>query len=100
MGSARLPEFKDEAVRARGLAQLNARGIDGLVVIGGNGTQTGALALSRSGLPWSAWPSTIDNDLAGSEMTIGVDTALTSRSRRSTGCGSPPRRTSARSWSR
>ena len=76
LGSARLPEFKDEAVRARGLAQLNAAGIDGLVVIGGNGTQTGALALSKSGLPVVGVASTIDNDLAGSEMTIGVDTAL------------------------
>jgi 6-phosphofructokinase 1 len=76
LGSARLPEFKDEAVRARGLAQLNSRGIDGLVVIGGNGTQTGALALSQAGLPVVGVASTIDNDLAGSEMTIGVDTAL------------------------
>ena len=66
LGSARLPEFKDEAVRARGLAQLNARGIDGLVVIGGNGTQTGALALSKAGLPVVGVASTIDNDLAGS----------------------------------
>ena len=76
LGSARLPEFKDEAVRARGLAQLDARGIDGLVVIGGNGTQSGALALSQMGLPVVGVASTIDNDLAGSEMTIGVDTAL------------------------
>ena len=76
LGSARLPEFKDEAVRARGLVQLKSRGIDGLVVIGGNGTQTGALALSQAGLPVVGVASTIDNDLAGSEMTIGVDTAL------------------------
>ena len=64
-------------MRARGdLQNLEARGIDGLVVIGGNGTQTGALALSRAGLPVVGVASTIDNDLAGSEMTIGVDTAL------------------------
>ena len=76
LGSARLPEFKDEPVRSRGLSQLSSRGIDGLVVIGGNGTQTGALALSRAGLQVVGVASTIDNDLAGSEITIGVDTAL------------------------
>ncbi len=76
LGSARLPGFKDEPVRAQGLANLSERGIDGLVVIGGNGSQTGALALSRAGLPVVGVASTIDNDLAGTEITIGVDTAL------------------------
>jgi 6-phosphofructokinase 1 len=76
LGSARLREFKDEAVRARGLANLRERGIDALIVIGGNGSQTGALALSQMGLEVAGVASTIDNDLAGSEITIGVDTAL------------------------
>ena len=76
LGSARLRDFSDEAVRARGLANLRDRGIDGLVVIGGNGSQTGALALARMGLEVAGVASTIDNDLAGSEITIGVDTAL------------------------
>jgi len=76
LGSARLPEFKDPAIRAGGLAQLAAKGIDGLVVIGGNGSQSGALELSRMGLAVVGVASTIDNDLAGSDMTIGVDTAL------------------------
>src|SRR5262245_3878182 len=76
LGSARLREFKDEPVRARGLANLRARGIDGLIVIGGNGSQSGALALSEMGLEVVGVASTIDNDLAGSEITIGVDTAL------------------------
>jgi 6-phosphofructokinase 1 len=76
LGSARLPEFKDEAVRERALRQLSDRGIDGLVVIGGNGSQAGALALSRMGLQVMGVASTIDNDLTGSEITIGVDTAL------------------------
>jgi 6-phosphofructokinase 1 len=76
LGSARLPEFKDEAVRARGLKQLGDRGIDALVVIGGNGSQAGALALGRAGLDVMGVASTIDNDLYGSEITIGVDTAL------------------------
>jgi 6-phosphofructokinase 1 len=76
LGSARLRDFSDEAVRARGLANLRERGIDGLVVIGGNGSQTGALALAQMGLEVAGVASTIDNDLAGSEITIGVDTAL------------------------
>ena len=46
------------------------------MVIGGNGSQTGALALSQMGLEVVGVASTIDNDLAGSEITIGVDTAL------------------------
>jgi 6-phosphofructokinase 1 len=76
LGSARLREFKDEAVRARAIANLQARGIDSLVVIGGNGSQSGALALSQMGLQVVGVASTIDNDLAGSDITIGVDTAL------------------------
>jgi 6-phosphofructokinase 1 len=76
LGSARLPGFKNEGVRERGLKQLGDRGIDGLVVIGGNGSQAGALALSRMGLDVVGVASTIDNDLCGSEVTIGVDTAL------------------------
>lgn len=76
LGSARLPEFRNEEVRSRALAQLDARGIDALVVIGGNGSQGGALALARMGVAVAGVASTIDNDLAGSEITIGVDTAL------------------------
>jgi 6-phosphofructokinase 1 len=76
LGSARLEQFKEEATRRKGLANLSAHGIDGLVVIGGNGSQAGALALSKMGLPVVGVASTIDNDLVGSEITIGVDTAL------------------------
>jgi 6-phosphofructokinase 1 len=76
LGSARLEEFKEEGTRKKGLANLTAHGIDGLVVIGGNGSQAGALALSKMGLPVVGVASTIDNDLTGSEITIGVDTAL------------------------
>jgi 6-phosphofructokinase 1 len=76
LGSSRLPEFKEPGVRARALEQLASRGIDALVVIGGNGSQAGALALQRMGLPVVGVASTIDNDLCGSEITIGVDTAL------------------------
>src|SRR5579883_2690422 len=57
-------------------SNLQQNRIDALVVIGGNGSQTGALALAEMGLPVVGVASTIDNDLAGSEVTIGVDTAL------------------------
>ena len=77
LGSARLRDVQVTKRSARaGSRNLRARGIDGLVVIGGNGSQTGALALSQMGLEVVGVASTIDNDLAGSEITIGVDTAL------------------------
>src|SRR5882724_184149 len=72
LGTGRVPTFKNEDVREIALRNLAARGIDGLVVIGGNGSQTGALALSRMGVHVVGVASTIDNDLAGSEVTIGV----------------------------
>ena len=76
LGSARFPAWREEPVRAKALENLSARGIDALVVIGGNGSQTGAYALSRMGFPVVGVASTIDNDLACTEITIGVDTAL------------------------
>jgi len=76
LGSARCPEFRNEEGRINALRQLGAHGIDALVVIGGNGSQTGAHQLSQMGLPVVGVASTIDNDLYGSEITIGVDTAL------------------------
>ncbi len=76
LGSARAVEFKTEAGRQKALKELKDRDIGGLVVIGGNGSQTGAYALSEMGFPVVGIASTIDNDLYGSEMTIGVDTAL------------------------
>ncbi|MBK9751415.1 MAG: 6-phosphofructokinase [Chloroflexi bacterium] len=76
LGSARCPQFKTEEGRRQALANLGKRGIDGLIVIGGNGSQTGAYELNKLGLPVVGVASTIDNDLAGSDITIGVDTAL------------------------
>jgi 6-phosphofructokinase 1 len=76
LGSARSPEFNTEAGVRRALDVLAGRNIDGLVVIGGNGSQAGAHDLSRMGFPVVGVASTIDNDLYGSEITIGVDTAL------------------------
>jgi 6-phosphofructokinase 1 len=76
LGSARSLEFKTEKGRVRAIRTLNQYGIQGLVVIGGNGSQTGAYMLSEMGFPVVGVASTIDNDLYGSEITIGVDTAL------------------------
>ncbi len=76
LGSARCDEFKTGQGRRDALRSLEFNGIDALVVIGGNGSQTGAHALWKLGFPVVGVASTIDNDLPGSEITIGVDTAL------------------------
>ncbi len=76
LGSSRCPEFREPEPRRRALDRLAERGVSGLVVIGGDGSQRGAHALSQMGLPVVGVASTIDNDLYGSEITIGVDTAL------------------------
>jgi 6-phosphofructokinase 1 len=76
LGSSRCLEFKTEAGIHAALRVLAQHSIDGLVVIGGNGSQCGSAALSAAGFPIVGVASTIDNDLYGSDMTIGVDTAL------------------------
>jgi len=76
LGSARAPEFREPEGRDRALAILNKHRIDGIVVIGGNGSLAGAHALSTSGFPVVGVASTIDNDVNGADITIGVDTAL------------------------
>lgn len=74
--SARAPEFKEESGRRKALDALERAGIDGIVVIGGSGSQAGAYELSRTGFPVIGVASTIDNDIYGTDMSIGVDTAL------------------------
>lgn len=76
LGSARSPEFKTDRGQEQALERLRVYRFNGLIVIGGNGSQTGANALSQKGFPVVGIASTIDNDLYGSEVTIGVDTAL------------------------
>jgi len=76
LGTARCPEFHEPRGRREALRTLNRFGIDGLVVIGGNGSLTGALELWRMGFPTIGVPSTIDNDVNGTDISIGVDTAL------------------------
>ena len=76
LGSGRCPEFETEDGLRKAIRTLSQHAIDALVVIGGNGSQAGAYALSKMGCPVIGMASTIDNDIYGSEMTIGVDTAL------------------------
>ncbi len=76
LGSARCPEFRTEEGRVQAIRSMYQMGIDALVVIGGTGSQSGANALSQMEFPVVGVASTIDNDLYGSEITIGVDTAL------------------------
>lgn len=74
--TARLPEFKDEAVRQKAVDILHERGIEALVVIGGDGSYMGAKKLSEMGINCIGLPGTIDNDIASTDYTIGFDTAL------------------------
>ncbi len=74
--SARHPEFKKEEVQKEAVKKLRDLGIEGMVVIGGDGSFRGAQALSKLGLPCIGVPGTIDNDIAGTEFTIGFDTAI------------------------
>lgn len=76
LGSARLPEFKNEDVQDKAVASLKKHGIDALVVIGGDGSYRGALALTKKGINCIGLPGTIDNDIPGTDYTIGFDTAL------------------------
>lgn len=76
LGSARCPQFHTEEGVELAIRRLKGAGIDGLVVIGGNGSQTGANALRKMGFPVVGVASTIDNDLYGSDVTLGADTAL------------------------
>jgi 6-phosphofructokinase 1 len=76
LGSGRCPEFETEDGLRKAIRTLNQHAIDALFIIGGNGSQAGAYALSKMGYPVIGIASTIDNDLYGSEITIGVDTAL------------------------
>lgn len=74
--SARCPEFKTKEGQQKGIEELKKHGIDGLVVIGGDGSYMGAKALTEQGFPCVGVPGTIDNDIPGTEFTIGFDTAL------------------------
>ncbi|GAB7388641.1 6-phosphofructokinase [Bacillaceae bacterium] len=74
--SARSEEFKTDAGQEKALQQLRQRGIEGLVVIGGDGSFRGAQKLAEKGFPTIGIPGTIDNDIACTDFTIGFDTAV------------------------
>ncbi|NEZ46738.1 6-phosphofructokinase [Clostridium niameyense] len=74
--TARCEEFKTEQGRKKAVSILKAFGIDGLVVIGGDGSFHGAQLLSKLGINTIGLPGTIDNDLAYTDFTIGFDTAI------------------------
>ena len=80
LGTSRVPPFPkadDEAAGVRAVRERAAGyGLDGLLLIGGNGTQTVARLLSDGGMPVIGLPKTIDNDLAGTDYTFGFDTAV------------------------
>jgi 6-phosphofructokinase 1 len=76
LGSARSQEFRTQEGQEKALRGFQQLGIDALFVIGGNGSQAGAYALSKRGFPVVGIASTIDNDLYGTDVSIGVDTAL------------------------
>ena len=76
LGSARFPEFKEESVRKEAIKMLEKNGIEALIVIGGDGSYMGALKLSEMGYPCIGIPGTIDNDIAGTDYTIGFMTCL------------------------
>jgi 6-phosphofructokinase 1 len=75
--TARCLEFMEPKGRQKAYENLKKHGIDGLVVIGGNGTYTGALHLNKEfGIPIVGCPGTIDNDLSGTDYTIGFHTSI------------------------
>ena len=77
LGTARCPEFKFPDVQQKGADICKKHGIDGLVVIGGDGSLTGARIFANEfNFPIIGLPGTIDNDLYGTDTTIGYDTAL------------------------
>ena len=74
--TARCVEFKQPEVRRQAAENLRQLGIDALVVIGGDGSFTGAMYLCELGIPCVGIPGTIDNDLGYTEATLGYDTAV------------------------
>jgi 6-phosphofructokinase 1 len=76
LGTTRSPRFKEPQGQREALRHLHQAGIEGLVIIGGNGSLTGALALNELGFPVVGIPATIDNDVGGTDIAIGVDTTL------------------------
>ena len=77
LGTGRSSEFEEgDEGKEKALGILREEGVEGMVVIGGGGSLSGGLELHRRGMPTVGVPATIDNDIPGTELSIGVDTAL------------------------
>lgn len=76
LGTSRLPEFTDVAVREKAIENMRTFGLEALIVIGGDGSYRGARDLVDMGVNCICLPGTIDNDIASTDFTIGFDTAL------------------------
>ena len=74
--TARAEQFKEQAVQERAAERLRREKIEGLVVVGGGGSFRGARALEKLGIKTAGVPGTIDNDIPGTENTVGFDTAV------------------------
>lgn len=74
--TARCAEFKTEDGRKTALENLIGLGVEGLVIIGGDGSLKGAMALNQLGFPVIGIPASIDNDIPLTDMALGVDTAM------------------------
>jgi 6-phosphofructokinase 1 len=74
--TARELEFMEPLGQTRGLRRLNEKGIEALVIIGGDGSLRGGMVVNNLGIPVIGIPASIDNDIYGTDMSIGVDTAL------------------------
>ncbi|MDY0075217.1 MAG: 6-phosphofructokinase [Acholeplasmataceae bacterium] len=76
LGTSRAPDFVHLEVRQKAVEHLKEHGIEGLIVIGGDGTYRGAMDLGKMGIKTIGLPGTIDNDIAGTDFTIGFHTAV------------------------
>lgn len=77
LGTARSEEFRTIEGRTKAVANLKALNIDALILIGGDGTYAGGMALTKEfNIPVIGLPGTIDNDITGTDFTIGYDTCL------------------------
>lgn len=74
--SSRCPEFREQENQIKGINKMKELGIEGLIVIGGDGSYRGAMDLVNLGFPCVGVPATIDNDIPGTDYTIGFDTAI------------------------
>ncbi|CAL4042732.1 ATP-dependent 6-phosphofructokinase isozyme 1 [Buchnera aphidicola (Phyllaphis fagi)] len=76
LGSTRFPQFSKKTIRYIAVNNIKYKKIDALVIIGGNGSYIGAKKLTKMGIPCIGLPGTIDNDVSGTDYTIGYCTAL------------------------